>query len=367
MPGPGDGGPHRTTRAPTPKTMPASCCSTRCSHSTTSSTGFCIIANARITAGRGSARPLSVRLRQDPVPRARARARAVAGASPTSAPAPDVAVQPDARKSSRPACERSRSASPPATSIRPCCRSASRPTSTADPFTVYRALRHVNPSPYMYFMRMGGAGDRRLVAGDARARRGPARRDAPDRRHAPARHATTKRISGSAEELKRNEKERAEHVMLVDLGRNDLGRVCEYGSGPGAAVHGARALLARHAPGVDGRRPAGRGPRPPRCAGRLLSGRHGVRRAEDPRDADPVGARADAPRDLRRRRRLPRLRRQPGLLHRDSHDHHPRRRAPTCRPAPASSPTRTRRPSTRRRATRRGRMLQALAMAEAGL
>ena len=41
----------------------------------------------------------------------------------------------------------------------------------ADPFTVYRALRHVNPSPYMYFLRVGRPLDRRLVAGDAGARR----------------------------------------------------------------------------------------------------------------------------------------------------------------------------------------------------
>jgi len=100
---------------------------------------------------------------------------------------------------------------------------------SADPFTVYRALRHVNPSPYMYFIRMGGVSvvgsspemlvrvegsrvETHPIAGTRR--RG--RNDDEDMR--------------LAEELKRNEKERAEHVMLVDLGRNDVGRVCQYGS-----------------------------------------------------------------------------------------------------------------------------------------
>jgi anthranilate synthase component 1 len=99
----------------------------------------------------------------------------------------------------------------------------------ADPFMVYRALRHVNPSPYMYFIRMGGVSivgsspemlvrvegsrvETHPIAGTRR--RG--RDEAEDLR--------------LAEELKRNEKERAEHVMLVDLGRNDVGRVCAYGS-----------------------------------------------------------------------------------------------------------------------------------------
>jgi anthranilate synthase component 1 len=99
----------------------------------------------------------------------------------------------------------------------------------ADPFTVYRALRHVNPSPYMFFLRMGGvsivgASPEMLVRVEGR-------------------RAETHPIAGTrprggsededlrlAEELKASEKERAEHVMLVDLGRNDLGRVCEYGS-----------------------------------------------------------------------------------------------------------------------------------------
>ena len=99
----------------------------------------------------------------------------------------------------------------------------------ADPFTVYRALRHVNPSPYMYFIRMGdrsivGSSPEMLVRVEGRrvethpiaGTRPRGRNDEEDMR--------------LAEELKRNEKERAEHVMLVDLGRNDVGRVSEYGS-----------------------------------------------------------------------------------------------------------------------------------------
>jgi anthranilate synthase component I len=99
----------------------------------------------------------------------------------------------------------------------------------ADPFTIYRALRHVNPSPYMYFMRMNGL----AIVGSS-----------PEMLvRVEGRRAETHPIAGTrprgtnededlrmAEELKRNEKERAEHVMLVDLGRNDLGRVCEFGS-----------------------------------------------------------------------------------------------------------------------------------------
>ncbi len=99
----------------------------------------------------------------------------------------------------------------------------------AAPFDIYRALRRVNPSPYMYFLRMGGmhvlgASPEMLVRVTGRhieyrpiagtLPRG--RDDAEDRR---------------LEHLLRNDpKERAEHVMLVDLGRNDVGRVSDYGT-----------------------------------------------------------------------------------------------------------------------------------------
>jgi anthranilate synthase component 1 len=99
----------------------------------------------------------------------------------------------------------------------------------AEPFTVYRALRHVNPSPYMYFIRMGGvsvvgSSPEMLVRVEgSRVETHPIAGTRPRGRN----NEEDMRL---AEELKRNEKERAEHVMLVDLGRNDVGRVCEYGS-----------------------------------------------------------------------------------------------------------------------------------------
>jgi anthranilate synthase component 1 len=96
-------------------------------------------------------------------------------------------------------------------------------------FSIYRGLRAVNPSPYMYFLDFGdfqvvGASPEPLLTVHGR-------------------HVSTRPIAGTrprgaspeedrriAQELLADEKERAEHVMLVDLGRNDLGRVCEYGS-----------------------------------------------------------------------------------------------------------------------------------------
>jgi len=96
-------------------------------------------------------------------------------------------------------------------------------------FSIYRGLRAVNPSPYMYFLDFGdfqvaGASPEPLITVSGR-------------------EVTTRPVAGTRprgadaledarleSELLADEKERAEHIMLVDLGRNDLGRVCEYGS-----------------------------------------------------------------------------------------------------------------------------------------
>ena len=100
---------------------------------------------------------------------------------------------------------------------------------TVDPYTVYRALRYVNPSPYMYFLKIGGlsivgSSPEMLVrVEDRAAETHPIAGTRP-------RGRTFEEDEAFAEALRENEKEQAEHVMLVDLGRNDLGRVCEYGS-----------------------------------------------------------------------------------------------------------------------------------------
>jgi anthranilate synthase component 1 len=96
-------------------------------------------------------------------------------------------------------------------------------------FSIYRGLRNVNPSPYMYFLdfedfEIAGASPEALVT--VTGRRAAQRPIAGTRPRA----ATVEEDMRVAESLLADEKERAEHVMLVDLGRNDLGRVCEYGS-----------------------------------------------------------------------------------------------------------------------------------------
>lgn len=98
-----------------------------------------------------------------------------------------------------------------------------------DPFSIYRGLRVVNPSPYMYFLEFG---DFQVVGASPEPLLTVSGRSASTRPIAGTRPrgATAAEDLELASELLDDEKECAEHVMLVDLGRNDLGRVCEYGS-----------------------------------------------------------------------------------------------------------------------------------------
>jgi anthranilate synthase component 1 len=100
----------------------------------------------------------------------------------------------------------------------------------ADPFAIYRALRMTNPSPYMFFLdlpdglRLIGASPEMHVRLEGRTARVRPIAGTRPRGSTPAEDARL------AEELLADPKERAEHVMLVDLARNDLGRVCRYGT-----------------------------------------------------------------------------------------------------------------------------------------
>jgi anthranilate synthase component 1 len=99
---------------------------------------------------------------------------------------------------------------------------AERPT-IASPLAVYRALRRINPSPYLFLLELGdlalvgSSPETHVKVEDGRASLNPIA-------------GTTERGDGDAERLLGSEKDRAEHVMLVDLGRNDLSRVCRAGT-----------------------------------------------------------------------------------------------------------------------------------------
>jgi anthranilate synthase component 1 len=106
---------------------------------------------------------------------------------------------------------------------------AERPTS-ASPLDVYRALRRVNPSPYLFLLDLDGI----ALVGSS-----PERLVACEGAHASLVPiaGTTEPTEGDVERLLSSEKDRAEHIMLVDLGRNDLSRVCRAGT-----VHVARSM-----------------------------------------------------------------------------------------------------------------------------
>lgn len=99
----------------------------------------------------------------------------------------------------------------------------------ANPFDLYRVLRTINPSPYMFFLSVGGA---HIIGASpemlVRVENGKVELRPIAGTH--ARGGTDEEDLLIEQKLKNDPKETAEHIMLVDLGRNDVGRVCEYGS-----------------------------------------------------------------------------------------------------------------------------------------
>ena len=188
----------------------------------------------------------------------------------------------------------------------------------AHTFDVYRALRSLNPSPYMFYLAydngvtLVGASPEILVTED----RGQVsvRPIAGTRR----RGATPEEDAALGIELLADEKERAEHIMLVDLGRNDIGRVCEYGSVQVDELMVVERYKPCHAHRQQRDRAIGAGSNVVRrAAGDFPSG-NAQRRAQGPRDADHRGVGTDPARRLWRRDRLLLVQRQSGRMH-----HHP--------------------------------------------
>jgi anthranilate synthase component 1 len=99
-------------------------------------------------------------------------------------------------------------------------------------FEVYRALRIVNPSPYMFFLRFGEKGEQHIVGSSPELLVRVHGRKVEYRPIAGTRKRSADEVEDRALEadLRADEKEVAEHIMLVDLGRNDVGRVSEFGS-----------------------------------------------------------------------------------------------------------------------------------------
>ena len=189
---------------------------------------------------------------------------------------------------------------------------------TAGALDVYRVLRATNPCPYMYLFRSDGS----RTTSSASAPRPSSGRPAGGRwcTPSPAPRPAGQDPGGGqalAEELLADPKERAEHLMLVDLGRNDLGRVCEPGTST-SSTSCPSSGTARHAHRVDRRRrrrarPHGlRRPVATFPAG-TLSGAPKPRAMRSSTSYEPSGAASTAA------RRLPRLRRRPRHGHRHPH------------------------------------------------
>ena len=179
---------------------------------------------------------------------------------------------------------------------------------TADALDVYRMLRLTNPSPYMYLLRLdgfdivGSSPEALVTVQDDVVLTHPIAGSKP-------RGATPAEDAALEAELLADPKERAEHVMLVDLGRNDLGRVCRPGTVEVVEFMDVRRYshIMHLESTVTGRLEPG--PYGPRCGAGGVPGRHPVRCPQGAGDGDHRRTRGVPARTVRRRRRLPGSRR----------------------------------------------------------
>jgi hypothetical protein len=222
---------------------------------------------------------------------------------------------------------------------------------TADALDVYRVLRLTNPSPYMYLLRLdgfdivGSSPEALVTVKDGIAITHPIAGSKP-------RGANPTEDAALEAELVADPKERAEHVMLVDLGRNDLGRVCQPGT-----VEVVEFMEVRRYSHIMHLESTVQGVIDPDRSAldvvpRRVPGRHVVRCAEGPGDGDHRRAGGISAGALRRGRRLPRLRRRRHAAIAIRTARCCATASPTSRPVAASSPTRTRLRRIRSRRTR---------------
>ena len=191
------------------------------------------------------------------------------------------------------------------------------------PLNLYRALRSINPSPYMFYLRLRRLPDRRRLARDPGAPGATSEGDKVTVRPIAGtrqRGATPEKDLALARELLADPKERAEHLMLIDLGRNDVGRIAKTGTVKVTEDDGGRALLARDAHRLQrGRTAEGRHDAASTCCARrfpagTVTGAPKVRAMEMIDELEPAkrGIYGGA-------LRLPGLQRQHGPRHRDPH------------------------------------------------
>ena len=189
---------------------------------------------------------------------------------------------------------------------------------TLPPFSLYRALRRINPSPFLYLPRLRRLRGRRLEPGNPGAGARRHGHHPPDRRHAAARRDAARGQGAGGRAARRSEgARRAPDAARSRPQRRRPRRRDRHRQGHRPVLH--RALQPRDAHRLERRGQARREARRARRAGRRLSGRHGLGRAEGARHADHRRTGEGKARALRRLRRLFLRRRRDGHLHRAAH------------------------------------------------